>query len=284
MTENRNSGRDPARLVSMSGTEPGLAPKATPRSLLRRAWPLLVVFLIAVIIFAMGWHRALTLETLVRHRAYLEQLVAAYPLAAIGLYVAIYIVVAGLALPGAAALTIAGGALFGTVIATGATVLGATIGATAVFLIAKTAAGDLLARRAGPLAAKLTQGFCANGFSYMLFLRLVPFPFWIVNLAAALVGVPLRTFVVGTALGIIPGTFAFAFFGGSLDSVIGAQQAAYQECLASGRSDCRLEFDISLVFTPHFIAALMILALAAIVPIIIQRVRSKSMPASRADA
>src|SRR5438128_2346202 len=83
----------------------------------------------------------------------------------------------------------------------------------------------------------IPDGFRADAFSYLLFLRLVPaFPFFLVNLAPALVGVKLSTFVAATAIGILPATFAFAFFGSGLDSVLAAQGAAYRACLASGRS------------------------------------------------
>ena len=114
-------------------------------------------------------------------------------------------------------------------IATGATLVGATFGATIIFLIAKSALGDWLVRRAGPRVEKVAAGFRADAFNYMLFLRLVPFfPFWLVNLVPALVGVRLRTFVVASALGMIPGTLAYAFFGAGLDSAIKAQNATLQ--------------------------------------------------------
>ena len=116
-----------------------------------------------------------------------------------------------LSIPGAAILTITGGILFGWRVGGLAALLGATTGATIVFLIARGACGESILRRAGPLAGKLAQGFRAHAFNYLLFLRLVPvFPFWLVNLAPAVVGVRLATFVLATALGIIPATFAFA--------------------------------------------------------------------------
>ena len=84
-------------------------------------------------------------------------------------------------------------------------------------------------RRAGPRVEKVAEGFRADAFNYLLFLRLVPFfPFWLVNLVPALVGVRLRTFVIASALGMIPGTLAYAFFGSGLDSAIKAQNATLQ--------------------------------------------------------
>ncbi|HCX68748.1 MAG TPA: hypothetical protein DHK64_14785, partial [Rhodobiaceae bacterium] len=102
----------------------------------------------------------------------------------------------------------------GTVFGGLLTVAGATIGATAIFLAAKTALGDMLREKAGPKLRKLEDGFGKNAFSYMLVLRLVPvFPFFLVNLAPAFLGVPLRTYVAATFVGIIPGTFVFASLG-----------------------------------------------------------------------
>ena len=93
------------------------------------------------------------------------------------------------------------------------------------------------AAKAGPWLARLSEGFKQDALSYMLFLRLVPaFPFFVVNLAPALLGVPFRSFLLGTLLGIIPGTFAFAYLGTGLDSIIEAQQKAYAACMASAAS------------------------------------------------
>jgi uncharacterized membrane protein YdjX (TVP38/TMEM64 family) len=126
------------------------------------------------------------------------------------------------------------------------------------------------------LAGKLAQGFRADAFSYLLFLRLVPvFPFWLINLVPALCGVRLATFVAATALGIIPGTFAIAFVGAGLDSVIVAQEAAYRFCLAGGRSDCRLQFHMNAVLTPQFLTALAALGVLALVPVAVKHLRAR---------
>src|SRR5205823_3947117 len=99
---------------------------------------------------------------------------------------------------------------------------------------------------------------------YLLFLRLVPvFPFWLVNLAPALVGVPLGTFVAATALGIVPGTFAYALVGAGLGSVVLAQEDPYYARLGAGRSDCRLDFDMTAAVTPELLAAIAALGVVA---------------------
>lgn len=247
-------------------------PKRPPRW--RRFLPLVVIAALMVVIFSTGLHRHLSLETLTRYRADLDSFVDAHLLAAVLAYIGIYIVTVALSLPGAVFLTLAGGVLFGAIIGGSATVVGATIGATVIFLIAKTALGEHLLRRAGPLAAKLADGFRADAFNYLLFLRLVPvFPFWLVNLAPALFGVRLVTFVIATALGIIPGTYAFSFVGAGLDSVIEAQGKSYMECEQSGRSDCHIDFDIGAVVTPELLAAFVALGVVALIPVVVRRLR-----------
>src|ERR1041385_7281043 len=225
--------------------EPAAASGICLRARLRRFAPVAVVLLAMLAGFASGAHRHLSLETLVRHRMAIDAFMAHHMIAALGVFVATYIVVVALSIPGALFLTITGGILFGALIGGAASVTGATIGATLIFLIARSACGESIVRRAGPLACKIAEGFRADAFSYLLFLRLVPaFPFFPVNLVPAVVGVKLSTFVAATAIGILPGAFAFAFFGSGLDSVLAAQEAAYRNCLASGRSECTLHFDI----------------------------------------
>ena len=131
-------------------------------------------------------------------------------------------------------------------------------------------------KRAGPRAAKLAQGFRDDAFNYLLFLRLVPaFPFFLVNLVPAFAGVRLTPFVAATALGIIPGAFAFAFAGTGLDSVIAAQKAAYDACLAAGRADCQLDFSAAGILTPQLIGALVALGLLALLPVVVKRWRGR---------
>jgi uncharacterized membrane protein YdjX (TVP38/TMEM64 family) len=246
------------------------------RPWLRRLAPVAAVVLVMAVVFAMGWHRFLSLETLVRHRAAIEGFVAARYGLAVAAFVAIYVAAVALSIPGAVILTITGGVLFGWLVGALAAIVGATTGATIVFLIARGACGEAILRRAGPLAEKLAQGFRADAFHYLLFLRLVPvFPFWLVNLAPAVVGVHLTTFVLATALGIIPGTFAYALVGGGLDSVIAAQEAAYHSCIAAGRADCRLDFSMAALVTPQLLAALAALGVVALIPVALRKRRAR---------
>jgi uncharacterized membrane protein YdjX (TVP38/TMEM64 family) len=250
---------------------------------LRRFAPLAVIALAMVLVFASGAYRHISLETLVRHRMAIDAFVDDHGIVAVGVFMLVYVVVVALSIPGALFLTISSGFLFGTVIGGTAAVIGATTGATIIFLIARGACGESLIRRAGPLACKLSDGFRADAFSYLLFLRLVPaFPFFLVNLVPALVGVRLPVFVAATVIGIIPGTFAFAFFGSGLDSVIAAQERIYRTCLATGRTDCPLHFDLGMIATPQLIAALATLGVVALVPVVVKRLRARNAGAKPA--
>ena len=104
------------------------------------------------------------------------------------------------------------------------------------------------------------------------------FPFWLVNLVPALCGVRLATFVAATALGIIPGTFAFAYFGAGLDSAVDGREAAYRACVAAGRTDCRLDARPGAALTPEFIAGLVALGVLALLPVAIKRLKAWRAP------
>ncbi|HEY0441705.1 MAG TPA: VTT domain-containing protein, partial [Xanthobacteraceae bacterium] len=239
--------------------------------------------LLALAVYATGLHRELSLEALVRRRGQLEAFVQAHFATALAGYIGLYIVATALSIPGAVFLTLAGAVLFGWLVGGIATLIGATAGATLLFLLARYALADLVRRRLGSRLTRLADGFRADAFSYLLFLRLVPvFPFWLVNLAPALAGARLGTFVAATALGIIPGTFAYAVFGAGLDSVLAAQEAAYRSCLAAGRADCRLDFDLRAAITPQLFAALCALGLVALVPVLVRRWRARRQPRSSA--
>ena len=257
--------------------------QGTNASRLRRFAPVAIVVLAMCLVFATGAHRQVSLETLVRHRMAIDAFIDAHSVAAVGVFMAIYILVVALSIPGALFLTISGGIVFGTLIGGLATVVSATIGATIIFLVAKSACGENLVRRAGPLAGKIADGFRAEAFTYLLFLRLVPVvPFFLVNLAPALVGVKISTFVAATFIGIIPATFAFAFFGSGLDSVLAAQEGPYRACLAAGRTECPVHFDVGTIITPQLLAAFAALGLIALLPVLVRRLKARHARSSPA--
>jgi uncharacterized membrane protein YdjX (TVP38/TMEM64 family) len=273
-------GRRPAYLVytaRMSATPP---PADRSRSLARQLLPLIVVGLLAGTGYLVVGQGGISLEALVRHRMAIDGFVSEHRVLAVLAYIALYVAAVALSLPGAVFLTVAGGFLFGLAVGASAAVIGATVGATLIFLVARTALAEPLLRRAGPRAAQLAQGFRDDAFSYLLFLRLVPaFPFFLVNLVPAFAGVRLAPFVAATALGVIPGALVFALAGTGLDSVIAAQQAANADCLAAGRGDCHMTFDAKDVLTPQLIGALIALGLLALLPAVVKRLRARSRAA-----
>jgi uncharacterized membrane protein YdjX (TVP38/TMEM64 family) len=170
---------------------------------------------------------------------------------AVVLFVIIYIVVTGLSLPGAVILTLAGGFVFGAVIATMLVNLGATTGATLAFLVARYLLRDTVERKLGKWLGPLQEGFEKDAFSYLMTLRLIPlFPFFVVNLVSGLTRVTLRSYVVATALGIIPGSFVYAYAGEQLGTIHSLQEIA----------------------TPNVIGALVLLGVLALVPVLYKRV------------
>ena len=248
---------------------------------LKRLWPLLLLLATTGLVFALGWHRYLTLQELVDRREALRAAITGHTLMALLIFMAIYAGTVALSLPGGAVLTLAGGFLFGWFWGGVASIVAATIGAINVFLIARSALGEPLAARAGPWLSKVRHGFQDDAFSYLLFLRLVPiFPFWLVNLAPALLGVSLWTYVLATMIGIIPGSFAYSIAGKGLDSLIVAQQAAHQSCLAKMGSDaeklCPFVLEPRALLTPGLIAGFVALGLVALIPIAVKHFRRKA--------
>lgn len=227
---------------------------------MKRALPLVVVLALLAAALALGLDRYLTLDALRENRAALARLVAAHELLAVAAFLAGYIALVAISLPGAAVMTTAGGALFGLWLGAGLSIVAATAGATILFLVARGALAPPLARRAGPFVRRMEAGFNRNAFSYLLFLRLVPlFPFWAVNLVPALLGMARGAFVAATAIGIVPGALAYASLGSGLELI-----AAHPQAAASAM--------------PEMLALRFGLALVALVPVAIRAWRRRAGP------
>ena len=228
---------------------------------LRRLWPVAALIVAVAALVAFGPDHAKVIETLRAYREAIDVLIVENAvLAGLG-YMVIYAVAIAFSVPGGAMMTIVGAFLFGWQLAAVYVVFAATIGATALFLIARSAVGNRLHERAGPWMQKMEAGFQENALWYLLMLRLIPlFPFFVVNLVPAFLGVTLRTYVIGTFFGIIPGTIVFALAGGGLASVLANEDA---------------EFDLSSVLTPEVVAALIGIALLALIPVIYKKVQAR---------
>lgn len=221
-----------------------------------RFWAVLGLLALLVLLRLSGLGALLSLETLARHRDSLAALVASHTVLAATAYVAAYVTVVALSLPGATVMTLAGGFLFGAVTGTALTVVAATLGATLLFIFARRLFGADALARLGPRAQRLATGLRRDAAAYLLVLRLVPlFPFVLVNLVPAFCGVRLPIFVATTLVGILPATAVYSLAGAGLGEVL----------------DAGGNFEIGRVLTPQILLALCGLALLSLLAIPLRR-------------
>jgi len=182
--------------------------------------PLLILGILMAAAYTFELHKFIGLEILQAQKDALRAFRNSHFLAATIGFLGAYVIIVALSLPVATLLTLLGGFLFGRWLGTLLAVTGATVGATVIFLIARSAAGQALRDKAGTVYRKIEDEMCHNAASYLLFMRLVPlFPFWLVNIVPALFNVPLRVFVLTTFLGIIPGSFVYVNVGQALGEI-----------------------------------------------------------------
>ena len=175
---------------------------------------------------------------------------------AVAIFIGTYVLVAGLSLPGAVILTLAGGFVFGAGLATLFINAGATTGATLAFGTAREVLRETVEQKFGARLGPFQEGFAKNAFSYLLTLRLIPlFPFFMVNLVSGLTRVSVGTYIAATALGIIPGSFVYAYAGRQLATINSLKEIA----------------------SPNVIGAFVLLGLLALVPVVYKRFAAKSV-------
>jgi uncharacterized membrane protein YdjX (TVP38/TMEM64 family) len=226
--------------------------------MLRRMLPLLVLLAGLALFFILGLEHALGFDALRAHRQVLAAWVGQHACIAPLIYMSIYALVVMLSVPGATVMTISGGFLFGTWAGAAYAVIAATLGATILFQVAKGSLGDFLLARAGPGIRRMRDGFADNAFHYLLALRLVPlFPFFLVNLAPAFLGVRWTTYVAATFIGIMPAAFIYALVGSGIGTLF----------------ERGGDFSPAAVLTPQLIAGLCGLAVLALLPVAYRRWR-----------
>jgi uncharacterized membrane protein YdjX (TVP38/TMEM64 family) len=214
--------------------------------------------------YAFGLQDYLSLGFLAAQRQVMVAYVEANFLWSALIFLAVYIMAVAFSFPAASVLTIFGGFLFGWMVGGALVAVGATIGASLVFLAARSAFGGFLRHRVDGVAKTLADGFRENAFGYLFVIRLAPvFPFFVVNIAAALFDISLGRFIAATFFGILPATFAYAYLGQGVDSVLVAAQA-------SGR-----EAQLSDLVTRDITLAFFALALVALIPIILRQIRKR---------
>ncbi len=226
----------------------------------RRWLPIAVLGLGFVLFFAFGLQRYIGWEALREHRVLLEAEVDRNQVLVAATFIAIYTLVVAFSIPVGAIMTVSAGFLFGTLLAATYGVVGGTLGAVCVFLAARTAFGSVLRAKAGPALQRMEAGFRENAFSYMLFLRLVPlFPFWLVNLVPAFLGVPLGTYILATLIGVIPGALVFASLGNGAGAIL----------------DAGGEPDLGVLFQPEVLLPLLALAGLAVLPVAYKKFKAR---------
>jgi len=222
-------------------------------SLIGKIVLLAALAIVVVAFFAFHGERYLSLDAVKANRDALLAFTTAHYTAALVIAFAVYVIATTFSLPGGLVLSLTAGFLFGRWVGTVLVVIAATIGATLLFLAARYLFADAARRRMGALGEKINAGFTENALSYLLFLRFVPlFPFFLVNLAPAFTTISVRTFVIGTLIGIIPGSFVFVNLGQTL-----------------GRID-----SLSGLLSTETIVAFVLLAALALLPVLIRKMRS----------
>ena len=233
-----------------------------PTALWVRLWPVYVILIGLGLALSQGWHEYLTLDSLSANAVSLDAMVRENFLIVFALYILVYAAATTFMVPGSA-LTIAGGFLFGLVLGTPATVIGATIGASILFFASKTSIGAVLRDVAGPFIEKMRAGFAENPVSYMFALRLIPvFPFAAVNIAPGLLGAKYRDYLLTTFFGIMPGTLAYTWIGAAVKGTL----------LEGGTPDIG---SLAANFVPAFLA----LGLVSLLPVAHKKFFPKKVPA-----
>lgn len=253
----------------------GATPPDRSRSRLRRSlrWlPLALLIGLSIAVVVSGASQLLSLDRLIESRVWLRSFVEADRARALVLAYLIYVAAVVVSVPATLILTMVCGFLFGIVAGAAVAVCAATTGAAIVFSIGRGPASDLLRRVAGPRLESLAQGFRHDAFGYIVFLRLLPlFPFWMTNLGPAAFGVALRTFVLATACGLLPGAFVYASTGAGIEDVVAAQASAKAACLSAGGRDCENAVSLRALVTPRMVGGLGGLAVFALLSVVLRR-------------
>ncbi len=186
-----------------------------------KKWLTILAILVVVIAFwSSGAQEYLTLEALKTHQQGLNAWIMDNVWLAVGGYMLIYIAVTALSLPGAAIMTLAGGAFFGNVYGLAAVSIASTIGASIAFLVARFLARDTLQKKYASTVARMDRGIEKDGAFYLATLRLVPvFPFFLINIAMGLTGMKLRTYALVSWAAMLPGTFVYVNAGTQLAQI-----------------------------------------------------------------
>jgi uncharacterized membrane protein YdjX (TVP38/TMEM64 family) len=194
----------------------------------------LLLVAVVAIFFLLGLGRFLSIDSLKTNRDILLSFYSNHHLATVLGFMFLYIIQTGLCLPGATIFYLGAGFLFGAIMGTVYAVTAATLGAILAFLMARYLFRDVVQRKFDSKLSGLNIILEREGMHYLLFLRLVPiFPFFLINMGAALTKLPLRTFVLVTMIGIIPSGFIYVNAGASLATISNMGDIATPRVLVS---------------------------------------------------
>ena len=250
-------------------TDPDPSQPAGGKPLYKRLLPLGVLVAIVAAVYLSGVTDYLSYDALRTNLDAIQGFVESHVALSLLLLIAVYALGTAASVPAMSVVTVAAGVVYGLWLGFLGALIGATLGATAIFIVVQTSLGDALRRRVRPWLGRFEDGFRRDAFNYLLAMRLVPvFPFWVLNIAPALLGMRLRAYVAATALGIIPGTFVYVWVGrGAAETIRLGGQVSPAEFL----------------FSPHILGPLIGLAVLAVLPIAVRKWRGRRNPAA-ADA
>jgi uncharacterized membrane protein YdjX (TVP38/TMEM64 family) len=216
-------------------------------------WIILGTFALGVAaFFYLDLGQYVTLSSLKENKDALQGYTEAHYGFTVVLYILIYALQTAFSLPGAAILTLCGGFLLGALLGTLYVNIAATSGATLAFLATRYLFRETVEQKFGKRLESIQQGFAQNAFNYLLTLRLIPlFPFFLVNLASGLTRIRLSTYVLATAIGILPGSFVYSNAGKQLGNINSVGDIA----------------------SPGVLGAFVLLGLLSLVPVVYQRFR-----------
>ena len=207
------------------------------------------------------------------HLERFTRLVEENRIVALLIYITVYVACAAASFPSAILFTLIGGCFFGAFVGATAAAISATLGGLCAFLAARTLSQNWSRRLAGFDLSRMIAALEQDAASYLIFLRLTPiFPFWLVNLAAAIARVRLSTFMWTTFFGVIPGGLAFATAGEALGAILGRQAQTYRECLARGAGACSFHVEPVDLIDPRLVFALIFLGTLALIPVVMKRI------------
>lgn len=224
-----------------------------------KRWLALILLIIALVaFFYFDLEKYLTFSALKSHHEILLNWTKEHYVFSVIIFMLIYIAVTAASIPGATLLTLMAGFLFGIYWGTLYVVISATIGALCLFLAVRTALEPWLAKKASQWINKMRKGFQRGAFNYLLTLRLIPlFPFWVVNIVPALLGVRTSTFFITTLVGIIPGSFIYVLLGSGLSDLFANNQTP----------------NLKIIFTPSILIPLIALGILSLLPILYRHLK-----------